>query len=107
MSLTISPVRDSSGAIVGAAKIAHDITDRRRAERAQKEEAAAMETLNRISNAVSSHLELEDIVQFVTDEATAVTGAAFGAFFYNIAKEGQESYWLYTCLLYTSPSPRD
>src|SRR6188472_4309177 len=33
ISLTISPVRDSSGTIVGAAKIAHDITDRRRAER--------------------------------------------------------------------------
>lgn len=96
VSLTISPIRDPSGKVVGAAKIAHDITDRRRAERAQKEEAAALETLNRIGNAVSSQLELERIVQFVTDEATAATGAAFGAFFYNIAKEGQESYWLYT-----------
>ncbi|HEY0962139.1 MAG TPA: ATP-binding protein [Pseudomonadales bacterium] len=96
VSLTVSPVRDASGTIVGAAKIAHDITDRLRAERAQKEEAAALETLNRISNAVASQLDLEQIVQLVTDEATAVTGAAFGAFFYNIAKEGQESYWLYT-----------
>lgn len=33
ISLTISPVRDSSGRIVGAAKIAHDITARRRFER--------------------------------------------------------------------------
>jgi PAS domain S-box-containing protein len=33
ISLTISPIRDSSGKIVGAAKIAHDITARRRAER--------------------------------------------------------------------------
>ena len=32
ISLTISPVRDSRGIIVGAAKIAHDITARRRAE---------------------------------------------------------------------------
>ncbi|MDY6982023.1 MAG: PAS domain S-box protein, partial [Pseudomonadota bacterium] len=96
VSLTISPIRDASGAIVGAAKIAHDITDRRRAERAQREEAATMETLVRIGSAVSSRLDLEQIVQFVTDEATAVIGAAFGAFFYNIAREGQESYWLYT-----------
>jgi PAS domain S-box-containing protein len=33
ISLTVSPVRDVSGKIVGAAKIAHDITARRRAER--------------------------------------------------------------------------
>src|SRR5438105_4698957 len=33
ISLTISPVRDSNGTVVGAAKIAHNITDRRRAER--------------------------------------------------------------------------
>jgi PAS domain S-box-containing protein len=33
ISLTISPVRDSGGRVVGAAKIAHDITARRRAER--------------------------------------------------------------------------
>jgi PAS domain S-box-containing protein len=32
ISLTVSPVRDRSGHVVGAAKIAHDITRRRRAE---------------------------------------------------------------------------
>ena len=32
VSLTVSPVRDSAGVIVGAAKIARDITDRKRAE---------------------------------------------------------------------------
>jgi PAS domain S-box-containing protein len=33
ISLTISPVRDSSGRIVGASKVAREITDRKRAER--------------------------------------------------------------------------
>jgi PAS domain S-box-containing protein len=33
ISLTVSPIRDESGAIVGASKIARDITDRKRAER--------------------------------------------------------------------------
>ena len=33
ISLTVSPVRDSEGRIVGASKIAHGITDRREAER--------------------------------------------------------------------------
>jgi PAS domain S-box-containing protein len=33
ISLTISPVRDSSGRVVGASKVAREITDRKRAER--------------------------------------------------------------------------
>ena len=37
MSLTISPLRDTHGRVVGASKIARDITERRRAERALKE----------------------------------------------------------------------
>ena len=51
ISLTVSPVRDSQGVIVGAAKIAHDITDRRRAERTAKEEARALEILNDVGKA--------------------------------------------------------
>jgi PAS domain S-box-containing protein len=34
VSLTISPVRDSTGRVIGASKIARDITDRKRAEQA-------------------------------------------------------------------------
>jgi PAS domain S-box-containing protein len=45
ISLTISPVRDSSGTIVGAAKIAHDITDRRRAQREIQEREAELSKL--------------------------------------------------------------
>ncbi len=36
-SLTVSPVRDAEGRVVGASKVARDITDRRRAEEALKE----------------------------------------------------------------------
>jgi PAS domain S-box-containing protein len=43
VSATISPVRDSSGAIVGASNIARDITERRQAEQAVKDSLAASE----------------------------------------------------------------
>ncbi|HEY2465367.1 MAG TPA: ATP-binding protein [Steroidobacteraceae bacterium] len=45
ISLTVSPVRDSNNRIVGAAKIAHDITPRRRAERQLKEREAELSKL--------------------------------------------------------------
>jgi PAS domain S-box-containing protein len=95
ISLTVSPVRDRSGKVVGAAKIAHDITARRRAERKATEEARAWETLSRVAQAVAAQLELERIVQLVTDAATEISGAKFGAFFYNVTSDGQESYSLY------------
>jgi PAS domain S-box-containing protein len=37
VSLTISPVRDETGRIIGASKIARDITERKRSEEAQRE----------------------------------------------------------------------
>jgi PAS domain S-box-containing protein len=43
VSATISPIRDSSGAVVGASKIARDITERKRTEQALKESLAASE----------------------------------------------------------------
>jgi PAS domain S-box-containing protein len=63
-------------------------------ERRAREEA---ETLFRISESLSATgLELETVVQRVTDEATRVTGAEFGAFFYNVLDAAGESYLLYT-----------
>jgi PAS domain S-box-containing protein len=96
ISLTISPVRDANGRIVGAAKIAHDVTSDRRAQKAFQEEARALETLHRVGQTVAAQNDLEQVVQTVTDAATQVCGAQFGAFFYNVIDENEESYWLYT-----------
>ncbi len=96
ISLTISPVRGSRGRIVGAAKIAHDIGARRGAERALREEALALETLNRVGQAVAAQLDLERVAELVADAATELTGAAFGAFFYTVTNALQEPDWVYT-----------
>ncbi|HEX3843386.1 MAG TPA: ATP-binding protein [Steroidobacteraceae bacterium] len=44
ISLTVSPVRDASGAVIGASKIARDITDRKRAERLLREAHADLQS---------------------------------------------------------------
>jgi PAS domain S-box-containing protein len=53
VSLTVSPIRDEDGAIIGASKIARDISERRRAEAALREEKERLHaTLTGIGDAV-------------------------------------------------------
>lgn len=59
-------------------------------------ETRALGVLNRASTAISANLELEPLVQAVTDAAVELSGAAFGAFIYNLVSETGESYTLYT-----------
>ncbi len=45
---------------------------------------------------VSAELDVHRLVQHVTDAATELTNAQFGAFFYNLINEAGESYTLFT-----------
>ncbi|HEX3582657.1 MAG TPA: GAF domain-containing protein [Thermoanaerobaculia bacterium] len=49
-----------------------------------------------IARDVAGRLDLEAIVQRITDAATSLTGAQFGAFFYNVLRDDGEAYTLYT-----------
>lgn len=69
--------------------------ERTRAEAALREEARTLEILNRTGAALAAELDIEALVQRVTDAATELTGAQFGAFFYNGAHQGEEAYLLY------------
>ena len=55
-----------------------------------------LDRLAEIARIVSAELDLENLVQAVTDAATELTGAQFGAFFYNVVNEAGESLMLYT-----------
>lgn len=72
-------------------------TERARLLDAERQARAEAETLFRVAESLNAAgLELETIVQRVTDEATAIVGANFGAFFYNVVDGNGESYNLYT-----------
>ncbi len=95
VSLTVSPVRDQTGKVIGAAKIVRDISATKRSEALLLEEARALDMLNRVGQTVAAELDLDRSVQVVTDAATELSGAAFGAFFYNNVDHNGESYTLY------------
>src|SRR5690606_3848290 len=68
------PDRDVDGKVVGMFVLGLDVSERKRAEEALREETRVAETLNRVGRALGGELDPERIAQLVADEATAVTG---------------------------------
>ncbi len=100
---SLVPLRDGAGRVAFVLGLFHDRTDELLAKerletqaRQRGEDATLHETLYRIGAALNAGLELSAVVQRLTDEATALCGASFGAFFYNVADDRGESYMLYT-----------
>jgi PAS domain S-box-containing protein len=61
-----------------------------------RQETRALEVLNQVGIAVAAEHDLERLVQAVTDAGVELSHAEFGAFFYNVLREGGEAYTLYT-----------
>ncbi len=110
-------MRDPQGLPLGFVGVSKDMTARREAEEALRaseqryreataateqalglaeREKRTAETLARLGLAFASELDRDKLVQRITDEATALTRAAFGAFFHNLVDDRGESYQLYT-----------
>jgi signal transduction histidine kinase len=61
-----------------------------------EEEREALETINKVGQMLSAELDLQQLVQALTDAATEITDAQFGSFFYNVRDEHGAYYQLYT-----------
>jgi PAS domain S-box-containing protein len=96
ISLTVSPIKDAEGTIIGASKIARDVSERKHAEHRLTMQSKRLEILHRAAMEISRDLDLQRIVQAVTDLATEVSGAQFGSFFHNVSDRKGEWYLLYT-----------
>jgi PAS domain S-box-containing protein len=88
VAISVSPIRNGQGLIVGASKIARDITQ-------QKQHEERLQLMHSIGKVISAQLDLNTILQKVTDATTLIAGAAFGAFFYNKTDSKGEAYTLY------------
>jgi PAS domain S-box-containing protein len=74
-----------------------DLTAQKTAERALLRQTRRLERLNQIAKSIATEIDdLERVVQTVTDAATELCGAKFGAFFYNVQDQLGERYTLFT-----------
>ncbi|HEY0603626.1 MAG TPA: ATP-binding protein [Herpetosiphonaceae bacterium] len=94
--VTNAPIRDAQNNLIGIIGFSEDLTKHKELQAKLREETETVETINRIGQLLSAELDLQRLVQTVTDAATDLTGAEFGAFFYNVIDERGESYTLYT-----------
>lgn len=106
---TASPIREN-GTPIGTIIEVRNISREKEAEqvhhqllKAEREAREQSEALWRIGQIIAAELDVQKIVQAVTDAATEATGARFGAFFYNVVADNGEAYTLYTL----SGAPRE
>jgi PAS domain S-box-containing protein len=92
----LTPIRTDGGAIVGFIKILRDRSAQRQVEEEIRRDRHALEVLNRAGSALAQETDRRRVVQTVTDAGVELTGAEFGAFFYNLVNDAGESYVLYT-----------
>lgn len=85
----VNPLRGAGGDITRWVGINTDVEERR-------QHARTLERLSEIGRTISADLDVQSVVQAVTDAATELSGAQFGAFFYAVVDEQGKSYTLYT-----------
>jgi PAS domain S-box-containing protein len=98
-----APVRNPDGSIREWVGTVSDVHEAKQAEQErdrlllrEKQARQTAELLNRVGPILGSELDQQRLVQKITDIATELTGAGFGALFHNLVDARGESYLLYT-----------
>lgn len=92
--INTQPIQEN-GKVAAHLVEARDITKKKEIEIALRKKNKILQTLNSVGKNLSAELELNKVLQAVTDACTELTGAAFGAFFYNKAAEEGTSLTLH------------
>ena len=78
-----NPVRGCGGEVLRWFGTSTDVDQVKRAQEALRDETAVLELLNRSGSALASTRDLHPVLQEVTDVATNISGARFGALLYH------------------------
>ena len=93
---SFTPILGSDGEVLGLYGQGRETTSFVAAERTLLAERRRLEILNSTGATIAAELNLDRIVQSVTDAGVELTGAQFGAFFYNVTNTSGERYTLYS-----------
>ena len=91
----VNAVRDRLGHVVRWFGTNTDVDQVKRVQQALRDELNVLELLNWTGSALASKRELRSLVQVVTDAATGISGARFGAFFYHGKDRDGDLFTLY------------
>ena len=91
----VNAVRDRLGHVVRWFGTNTDVDQVKRVQQALRDESNVLELLNSTGSALASQRDLKSLVQMVTDAATGISGARFGAFFYHGKDSDGEPFTLY------------
>jgi PAS domain S-box-containing protein len=91
VSVNAAAMRAPNGEVESVVGICRDITQERDARQAIEDEGRLRATLARFGRTLTEQLDLDVVAQAVTDEATRLVGAEFGAFFYTVPDETADS----------------
>ena len=86
----------ADGSVIGMLGIVQDITEQVRTKELMRQQAEALQIVNRIGAVLSAELDLQKLVQALTDAATELANAQFGSFLYNFIDAASGAYTLYT-----------
>ena len=80
-----NPVRDRGGQLLRWFGTSTDVDQVKRAQEALRDETCVLELLNNTGAALAATLDLPALLQETVDAATRISGARFGAFYYDDA----------------------
>lgn len=86
-----NPVRDRGGRLLRWFGTSTDVDQVKRAQEALRDETRVLELLNNTGAALASTLDLPALLQETVDAATRISGARFGAFYYDDAGEAHDN----------------
>ena len=92
----VNAVRDRLGHVVRWFGTNTDVDQVKRVQQALRDESNVLELLNSTGSALASQRDLRSLLQTVTNAATGISGARFGAFFYHGKDSDGDLHTLYT-----------